>query len=408
MDPWMLIVGRVCQGMGFAGLPLGVVIINHHFPKEKRGIANSISVASVGIGLALGPMLGSWVLAYFDWQVIFYLGVALGLICLVTSMSLIPADKTEYSVCNFDWKGVLWLFFALLPAMYGIGQVRWWGLLSYDIWGLVILAILGAIGLTKHCQRHAYPLIDLSILKNRNASFSILSRGMFMICFAAVLFVLPLQLQNIDLMSVDYAANMMLIMTLVMVIVSPFCGHIVDLIGPKKPMYIGVVFCLLAHAFFAIAPVHYPLFTGIALLLFGTAAAFMFTAGTYMMTHSLTLQQKSMGMGLFFTAANVGISLGVAMSGGLLSYLSERKMMLVMASHQWTFSKASYQKIYDMASGIKSVASEPALFTEVPALSLHVQKTFMSSFHWLMWVCFLLCLVILYLTHQLDDKLDRY
>jgi MFS family permease len=82
-SPMMLISSRVLQGIGSSMIfSTGVAIVTSMFPEGERGKALGINVASVYLGLSLGPFFGGVLTEHLGWRSIFLINVPLGLIVI--------------------------------------------------------------------------------------------------------------------------------------------------------------------------------------------------------------------------------------------------------------------------------------------------------------------------------------
>ncbi|MBW2092454.1 MAG: MFS transporter, partial [Deltaproteobacteria bacterium] len=75
----ILIVFRIIQGIGAAGIfGTGVAILTSVYPPQERGKALGINVASVYVGLSVGPFLGGLLTQYLGWRSVFYINIPFG------------------------------------------------------------------------------------------------------------------------------------------------------------------------------------------------------------------------------------------------------------------------------------------------------------------------------------------
>src|SRR5437588_1992881 len=78
-----LVTARVVQGLGAAVvLPLTLTLLASVVPPEKRGHAFGLWGAMVGLGIALGPVIGGAITEQLSWQWIFWVNVPIGIILL--------------------------------------------------------------------------------------------------------------------------------------------------------------------------------------------------------------------------------------------------------------------------------------------------------------------------------------
>ena len=79
----VLIAARAVQGVGAAIVtPLTVTLIASVTPPARRGMALGLWGATVGLGAALGPVIGGAVTDAASWQWIFWINVPIGIAVL--------------------------------------------------------------------------------------------------------------------------------------------------------------------------------------------------------------------------------------------------------------------------------------------------------------------------------------
>ncbi|GAA4689944.1 MFS transporter [Phytohabitans rumicis] len=83
----MLITARLVQGVGAAVLaPLSLTLIVVAFPPAKLSGAIGIWAGIMGLGVAIGPVVGGAVVQGFAWEAIFWLNVPIGAVVAVLCM----------------------------------------------------------------------------------------------------------------------------------------------------------------------------------------------------------------------------------------------------------------------------------------------------------------------------------
>lgn len=94
VEPWQLLTGRAVQGVGAAlVVPAALALITDIFtegPSRVRalGIFSSMGAVAAPIGLALGGFLTE-----FDWHLIFWINVPLGVIITAIALTALPAPS---------------------------------------------------------------------------------------------------------------------------------------------------------------------------------------------------------------------------------------------------------------------------------------------------------------------------
>src|ERR1035438_7673783 len=98
-SPDRLTAARAIMGVGAAALmPCTLSILTNVFTEDRdRARAIGIWSGTTGIGVAIGPILGGFLLAHFWWGSVFLVNVPLALLGLVASIWLVPNSKTPVS-----------------------------------------------------------------------------------------------------------------------------------------------------------------------------------------------------------------------------------------------------------------------------------------------------------------------
>ena len=79
-----MVTGRFLQGVGGGGLvPATLALVADLYPPHRRGVPLGVVGAVQELGSVLGPLYGAVVLAVADWQAIFAINLAVGLVLAV-------------------------------------------------------------------------------------------------------------------------------------------------------------------------------------------------------------------------------------------------------------------------------------------------------------------------------------
>ena len=93
-DLTSMVVGRFLQGVGGGGLvPATLALVADMYPPSRRGVPLGVVGAVQEFGSVVGPLYGALVLALADWEAIFWVNLAVGLVlaaALVSSTAAHP------------------------------------------------------------------------------------------------------------------------------------------------------------------------------------------------------------------------------------------------------------------------------------------------------------------------------
>lgn len=231
----ILLLGRLFQGASTGiALPLMFHIILTYSPYEKRGATIGLGNLTTSIAPAIGPTYGGLLTAHWSWNAIFLFLIPVLLISLFLGLSSIPKNTVQRSghLDSLSVLAIVMLFSGFLLFLNQLGTIA----------SLVPLAI-GLIGLGLFWQRAkgTHPLIRLDVLQNQ--SFRLFLCG-FLVCqflLLGVSFVLPNFVQIVLGKDAFTAGLIMLPGAAIGAILAPIAGRLLDKVGPKKPILLGMV-----------------------------------------------------------------------------------------------------------------------------------------------------------------------
>lgn len=219
-----LIAFRVLQGIGSAMIFVtGLAIITSVYPPKERGKAIGINIASVYIGLSMGPVLGGIVTQYLGWRSIFYAIIPLGLLVIALTALKVKGEWAECRGEKFDTSGSIIYGIALIMLMYGFSILpEELGII------LLILGIIGILGFALFELRVKNPVFEVRLFKNITFGFSSLAALINYSSTFAVVFLLSLYLQYIKGLDPQFAGIVLVAQPAVMAITAPVAGRLSD------------------------------------------------------------------------------------------------------------------------------------------------------------------------------------
>jgi EmrB/QacA subfamily drug resistance transporter len=192
-----LIASRALMGVGAAGImPTTLSIITNVFPDDERPKAIAAWTAVAGLGVALGPIAGGWLIEHVSWNGIFLLNVPIIVACVVGALALVPESRNPGKP-RLDVVGA-GLSVAGLTAIV-------WGLIEAPDRGWTDPAILAAFGIgvavlaafTAWERRCPEPMLEVSVFRNRRFSAASLSITFVYFALMGVTYLLTTYLQSV-------------------------------------------------------------------------------------------------------------------------------------------------------------------------------------------------------------------
>ncbi|WP_045858611.1 purine nucleoside transporter PunC [Raoultella terrigena] len=97
-DATLMLALRFVQAIGVcAAAVTWQAMVTDHYPAQRTNRIFATIMPLVGLSPALAPLLGSWLLAHFDWQAIFATLFAITLLLMLPALRLKPVSKPDSS-----------------------------------------------------------------------------------------------------------------------------------------------------------------------------------------------------------------------------------------------------------------------------------------------------------------------
>jgi EmrB/QacA subfamily drug resistance transporter len=317
---WLLF-GRVVQGVGAAALaPGSLSVLASAFPEPReRAQAIGIWAGVSGLGLAIGPLAGGWLIQIASWPAIFFVNLPVGILALALGVPLL-AESRNPNARRIDLPGQVLvtgtLVFLVMALIEGSSQ----GWTSPLILGLFSgsAVLLAAFLLVEVRVRE--PMVPLSLFGNRVFSVANVASAVLGFAIVGTLFFLVQFLQNVQGYTAFEAGLRTLPASVGTIAVAPFAGQLTARIGPRLPIVMGAL--LAATSLFLVTTTLQP-DTSYATLwwqiaLFGIGCGFVLTPLATAVLSATPPQRSGLGSSILNTCRTVGITLGVAVLGAFV------------------------------------------------------------------------------------------
>jgi MFS family permease len=165
--PGQLIAARAVMGVGSAMVfPSTLSLLSNVFTERgERARAIGLWGAITGAAIALGPIVGGWLLELFDWRSIFFAMAPIAALAGFLVARYVPTSRDPHAA-RIDRAG-----FALSTATVGLlvytiieAPGHGWGS-ARTIGGLALTALLAAAFVARE-RRTAEPMLDLTLFRN--------------------------------------------------------------------------------------------------------------------------------------------------------------------------------------------------------------------------------------------------
>ncbi|MHC3471602.1 MFS transporter [Streptomyces sp. 7R007] len=240
-DAGVLIAARALQGVGGALLtPGSLALIQASFHPDDRGRAVGLWSGFGGIGAAVGPFLGGWLVDGPGWRWVFLLNVPLALLCAPIAVRHVPESSDSRAHGRFDVLGAALGALALALVTYALIEARG---------GSVAVAVTAVAGVAAGVafvyveKRRPDPMMPPDIFASRQFTAVNLVTLCVYAAFGGFFFLAALQLQVAVGWSALAAGTALLPTTAMMLLFSARSGALADRIGPRIPLTVGPLLC---------------------------------------------------------------------------------------------------------------------------------------------------------------------
>ncbi len=319
--PAHLIGSRAFMGIGAAAImPSTLSILTNVFTEpDERARAIGVWSGTTGLGVAIGPVAGGWLLAHYWWGSVFLVNVPIAIVGCLAVAWLVPNSRNPAAKRPDPLGAVL--------SIVGMGLLLW-GIIEAPSRTFRSPLVLGALGgaavvLTGFIlwERHStHPMLELRFFRSRRFSVAIGAMGMVIFALMGGLFLLTQYLQ----FSLGYSALQTGLrvapIAAVLLVAAPLSTLAVRAIGTKPVVATGMVLIAVGLALLSRVTVHTTYLEILpAFFLMGTGTGLAFAPCTESVMGSLPLEQAGVGSATNGAALQTGGALGVAVLGSLLN-----------------------------------------------------------------------------------------
>jgi EmrB/QacA subfamily drug resistance transporter len=342
----LLIATRALMGIGGALImPATLSILTNTFTNPaERAKAIGVWAGVAGMGIAIGPITGGWLLQHFWWGSVFLVNVPIVLIALVAGHYLVP-DSRDPSAPKLDPVGAGLSIAGLTTLVWAIIEAPTHGWLSPTI---VLAYVVSAVILGSFIAWEAHvdhPMLDVRIFENPR--FSAASAAITLVFFAMFgsFFILTQYLQSVREYTALQAGIRMAPVALVMFVAAPASSTIVRWFGSKKVIAGGLTIAAVGLALFSRLQEH-SRYGGLllAILILGLGMSLTMAPATESIMGSLPREKAGVGSAVNDTTRQVGGAFGVAILGSLLSSAYAGRVASAVAGHGLTAAAAAAAK----------------------------------------------------------------
>ena len=320
-SPDRLTAARAVMGAGAAALmPCTLSILTNTFSGDReRATAIGIWSGTTGLGVAIGPILGGFLLVRYWWGSVFLINVPIAALGLVASVFLVPNSKNP-SARRLDPLGA-----ALSIAGFGL---LLWAIIEASNRTWTSPLILGALTASAVLiaafvvweRRSSHPMLPLRFFRNRRYSAAIGSLALVLFALLGMFFLVTQYLQFFLGFSPLRTGLAIGPLALVILVGAPASVLLVRRLGTKVVVAGGMLLIALGLGLLSQTTVHDTYSHALPeFALIGLGVGLALAPSTDSIMGSLPKEEAGVGSATSDTSMQVGGAMGVAVLGTALT-----------------------------------------------------------------------------------------
>ncbi len=350
--PQLVLGEAVIEGVGAAlMMPATLAILSGTFSGRERGTAFAMWGATAGVGVAFGPVVGGFLTTNYSWRWAFRINVIVVPIAIIGALLFMRRGHRGERTLGIDFPGAILVASGMFLLVFGLSEGGTYGWLAprdsfvvngATIWpssapiSIVMIAFgMAAVLLTTFVvyerakeRRGGNPLFEFSLLRtHKSLRWGLLTGTILAMGQLSLLFVLPVFLQDGKHLSAEQNGWWMLPTGLFVIAGAQIGGRLIRRIGTIYVVRTGLV--MQAAGILLVAFVVRPDLSLIELmpgyLLYGIGIGFGASQLTNVILEHIPRTKTGVVSGANTTARQVGMALGVAVMGALLTAQTVRR-----------------------------------------------------------------------------------
>ncbi|SMQ73682.1 MFS transporter, DHA2 family, multidrug resistance protein [Agreia sp. VKM Ac-1783] len=318
--PELLIAARALLGIsGATIMPSTLSIVRNLFP-DARQRTRAIAIWSAGAtgGAAVGPLVGGVLLENFWWGSVFLINVPVVLILVPAGIFLLPESR-NVRAGRIDVVSAILSLCAIVPIVYSAKTFATAGVSAEGVGAAVLGAFCGAIFVLRQ-RRLAHPMIDIALFKKPAFSGAVISNTMAIFAFVGVLFFFSQYLQLVRGFGPLQAGLLELPATIASLLVVIVIGTMVSKWGRGPVIGAGLGTAAVGMVILAGGePLEGIGILVLALTVIGVGAGVAMTVSVDAVMTAVPRERAGAASAVSETAYELGIALGIAILGSILT-----------------------------------------------------------------------------------------
>ncbi|MFG1417865.1 DHA2 family efflux MFS transporter permease subunit [Xanthobacter sp. V0B-10] len=313
---------RIIQGLGGAMMvPVGRLVILRAVPKSELVSALAWLTIPALLGPVIGPPLGGFITTYFNWRLVFFINVPIGILGVFLATRFIENVRAE-DVPPLDLKGLVLSGVGLAGLVFGFAVL---GQEIVPLWIVLAVSGVGALSLAayvRHARRTPHAVLDLGLMRYPTFRACVVGGSLFRVGIGALPFLLPLLLQLVYGLSPFASGLITFSASAGAIVMKVTAARILQRLGYKRVLTVNALLSAGFIAAYALFTNETPYWLIVALLLVGGfLRSLQFTALNALSYAEVQDREMSSATSFASVAQQVSLSTGVALAGLVLELM---------------------------------------------------------------------------------------
>jgi len=381
-----LVVFRIIQGAtGGALQPLSQAVLLEAFPPRDRGKAMAFWGLGIVVAPILGPVLGGWLTDQYSWRWVFYINIPVGVASMVMTQLYVfdpPYLRAQSRSVDYWGLGMLAVGIGALQIVLDKGQQEDWFASSF-ITALAVISVIALVTLVIHELTTENPVIDLRIFKERSYAVGVFLMTVLGFVLYGSMVLLPIMLQTLLGYPPLQAGIALAPRGMGAFIMMPLTGVMTGRFDSRKLLSVGLFiggFTLLWISRLNLQAGYWDIFW--PQFLQGVGMSLLFVPLTTVSMDPIPRERMGNATSLFNLMRNMGGSIGIAITGTMLSR-RQQSIGSVYVANVTPYGPMAQSMFERIRAGFMSAGADVTTATERAYAALYglVQRqAAMSSF----------------------------
>ncbi|MFC3467300.1 hypothetical protein CD120_09450 [Staphylococcus saprophyticus] len=309
----MLIISRAGQGIAAALVSPSILafinLIYDDGPEKRKAVSFYSTIA--GIGASGGLIVGGILTSLVSWRLCFLINIPMCIIFILLAIKLLPQTTTSSYPPRIDLFGALLSVVSILLIVLGMERLN----MAFSLINFVLILIGLILLITFIAYKHKvkYPIIELSLFKNKIRSSGYLLRFLFLSTSFSYWYYMSIYFQDSFNLSPLNTGLLLICTTGVNFIVALNIHKLLKSQTNISVLIKGILISIVGMILLIFCLNHQVGITMfiLPLILIGVGQGFIFTPLTNLGVYQVTNEQSGIASGLVNLAHQIGSSAGI-------------------------------------------------------------------------------------------------